>query len=71
MTGERWPGKRMKETVRTLDERAAVCRMLERGLDELAELRKRYGQHRDFDLVEHHQRRLLDQLESGRSVEPC
>jgi hypothetical protein len=36
--------------------------LLEHGLGELASLRRRYGDHRDFDLVERGQRRLLAEL---------
>lgn len=34
------------------------------GLEELAGLRRRYGAHADFDLVERHQLALLRQLEA-------
>jgi len=35
------------------------------GLGELATLRRRYGAHRDFDLVETHQRKLIAELEAS------
>ncbi len=43
--------------------RLRLLAILDDGLVELGTLRTRYGAHRDFDLVESHQRKLIESLE--------
>lgn len=48
--------------------RAVVLDLLACGLIDLDELRRRYGDHSDFDLVETHQRKLMSTLTHAPEV---